>query len=617
MIKSFSRRGLSFYVTLLVCLTLVISKLNHQRGMGPYSNIAWDVFGYYLHLPATFIYHDPGIEHREWLDTILRKYNPTPALYQVVPGKDNRMVNVYPIGLAVIYSPGFFVAHICAKISGADADGFSLPYQWAVILTSILWACMGTLLLRKILLQFFGERLTSLLVVVVILGTNYYFHAGFDGVMPHNFMFALNCMIILLTIKWHANHKLKHAVAMGFCLALTTISRPTELIWILVPLLWGVKDIETLNEKIRTLFKFWPQLILFGLTMFLVGLPQLLYWKYTTGMWMSNNHVEGFSFKDPYTFQFLFSYKKGWLVYTPVMVLAIAGLVMLCVKKSYVQYACLFFFIVNIYVLSSWECWWYAASFSQRSLVESYPIMAIPLGFMLSFLWRKTAFTRIFLIGFVGFCFVLNLFQTWQILNGILHSELMSKAYYWRIFGRTEVKPEDVALMEIDRNAAPPLLGREELFDKKEMYFVDFDKTFGLNDRNRVLSRPDSAANHCFKMDSLGIYTVGFKRRYTDITNKDYAWIRVTVDVFHDCAFRVNDANVVITMLSKGRFLGYTEKGSDPATTPLNQWSTITVDYLTPRSWHDDDEITSCFVYRGKSSILLDNIRVQVFEPRD
>ena len=50
--------------------------------------LTWDVFGYYLYLPATFIHDDPGLKDRAWLDEVMAKYDPSATLYQLAMRPD-------------------------------------------------------------------------------------------------------------------------------------------------------------------------------------------------------------------------------------------------------------------------------------------------------------------------------------------------------------------------------------------------------------------------------------------------------------------------------------------------------------------------------------------------
>ena len=101
----------------------------------PQNILSWDTFGYHLYLPATLIHHDPGLHDPIWVKDAVATYNSSGSLYQIskLPD-DDRWVMKYPVGLAMLWSPFFVAGHFAAGMCGAPQDGFSPPYQWALII---------------------------------------------------------------------------------------------------------------------------------------------------------------------------------------------------------------------------------------------------------------------------------------------------------------------------------------------------------------------------------------------------------------------------------------------------------------------------------------------------
>ena len=196
--KRFLRFRSKPYSAILV-LVLFISmaggrfKMLHEKDFSNLKepvSIAWDVYGYYMYLPSTFIYHDTYLEKKEWVNAVREKYNPSSSEYQFRAIR-NKSVNIYLCGHAIIWAPGFFIAHLLAEPLGYAADGFSLPYQLSLIITGMLVTLLGLVFLRKVLLHFFTDKITALCLLIIGFGTNYYFHGGLDGTGPHNIIFSL------------------------------------------------------------------------------------------------------------------------------------------------------------------------------------------------------------------------------------------------------------------------------------------------------------------------------------------------------------------------------------------------------------------------------------------
>lgn len=317
-LKTNSTHRLSLFVFIFISLTFIFVKFRQVRSVEPFIRdsyaLSWDNYGYYLHLPAFVIHHDIGIENRSWLDSLNNKYQKDRPFYQTWPGQKNRLVNVYPVGFAVFNFPFFLIGHASAKIFGYEADGLSPPYQWAMILSALFYGILGFWFLRNLLIRYFDDRLTAVLLLMIGLGTNLYYYATYECMLPHIFLFAADTLLILLTIKWHERPNWKIATSIGVILGLITITRPSEIVWILIPLFWNVSGWGTLKSKIRLLIQNSFHVLLLIGGMMLIGSLQLFYWKYTSGNWFSFNHTEGFDFFHPFTIKVLFSYKKGWQI---------------------------------------------------------------------------------------------------------------------------------------------------------------------------------------------------------------------------------------------------------------------------------------------------------------
>src|SRR6185295_2029521 len=96
------------------------------------------------------------------------------------------------------------------------------------------------------------------------------------------------------------------------------------------------------------------------------------------------------------------------------------------------------FLIFNIYIIFSWWCWWYGGALGQRSMIDSYAIMAIPLTSLIAFTIEKKVYYRVLLYPVFIFFIWLNIFQTFQIERGVLHWDGMTRKLYFKQFGKLE-----------------------------------------------------------------------------------------------------------------------------------------------------------------------------------
>ena len=103
----------------------------------------------------------------------------------------------------------------------------------------------------------------------------------------------------------------------GLLIGLAALIRPSEAISILIPVLWGIQGWQGIKDKVALLWQHKFHILALALGVFLAGLPQLLYWKSVSGDFLHYTYGgEGFVFSRPQLMNVLFSFKKGWLVYT-------------------------------------------------------------------------------------------------------------------------------------------------------------------------------------------------------------------------------------------------------------------------------------------------------------
>jgi len=231
-------------------------------------------------------------------------------------------------------------------------------------------------------------------------------------------------------------------------------------------------------------------IVLIIFSAFLVWLPQLIYWKIATGhfIYYSYNN-ERFYFTQPRIIEGLFSFRKGWLLYTPMMLFAFAGLFLLKDELKKIQTGIWLFILLNIYITFSWWCWWYGGAFGMRSMIDSYAIMALPLASTVNYFRNKKRLVRILFFSSAIFFVVLNIFQTYQYEKRILRYDGINRKLYFKIFGKTTYKPEyDELATQIDAREA--VLGRNSIYEPSPVYpsFLSEDSVYIQSQSGRYLT---------------------------------------------------------------------------------------------------------------------------------
>jgi hypothetical protein len=397
-----------------------------------------------MYNPSIFIYGD--VSELKWVPAIEEEYKVTGGeLYQATQLENGNYTNKYLGGVAIMQLPFFLSAHAYANITDHPADGFSAPYQYAIAFGGIFYCLFGLFLLRNITLRFFMDGPIALTILFLGLGTNLVQYTAIDGGQSHIYIFPLYALILWGTIKWHDAPNWKWAAIIGFTIGLATICRPTELIMLFIPLLWNTHEKSIRKEKWQLVRKHLPHLawvIGFGL----IGvLPQLIYWKYTTGSLIHDVGSKWFFF-NPW-FRVLFGITNGFFVYTPIAILFVVGF--FCMKKYPFYRSVLTFCLLNIWIIMAWSDWRYGATFSTRAMVQSYPVLALAMVAAVTFVWERKIL-KLLVIN-LGFFFIYaNIVQITQYNSLVLHYHDMNWKYYSHVYLNPSPTPLDFSLLDTE-----------------------------------------------------------------------------------------------------------------------------------------------------------------------
>ncbi len=617
--KHINSRNLAIFLAVLfVLLHYYIRTYNYQN----WNNIlGWDILSYYLYLPFNFIYHDPGMVNQLVIEKIFNQYHPSGTFYQAYQIPNGNWVSMYTLGFAILFAPFFFIAHLWATISGNwPADGFSYPYQFCIGNGVMIYIVAGIFVLRKVLLHFFNDRITSIVLVMLLLGTNYFIEAVDDSCMPHAMLFTAYALILWLTIRWHEKPVMKTAALLGLLLGFTILARGSEIVCLIIPICWNIYNKQTFQAKIKLLVEKKSQLLIAVLCASIVPVIQMIYWKHITGsfIFQSYQNTEGFDWNGEHIMKVLFSYKKSWFLYTPMIILPIIGIFFMRKMAKPIFPAIGIFFIANFYLIASWAAWWQGGSFGMRYFVESYAVMAIPFGFFFKKIAEQKFIVKSMAGALAGFLLFLNLFQTWQFENWMIDGYAMTKAYYWRIFLKTTVSAEDRKLLEVDRMGfkAEETFTNEGDYLKRNIGFYNFDELNTtpvdavFNDTTVAESKPNSC-----RLTKDRIYSPAFRMPFDAITQKEHAWIRVSFDYFANDAIKEAQPSLVIHFDHHNRHT-YKYKGWDIEKLSFrnNEWNHYSVDYLTPYPLSTDDNLQVYIYLRGQKEFNFDNLQIEAFE---
>lgn len=414
---------MALFISLIIALAfLKIYRWDGNDGLNKYAVIGGgDGLGYYTYLPAVFI--DKNLHDL-----------PSNAAY--INEIDNRKVDRYLIGASLLISPFFAAAYAGAWLFDYELSGHSSPFQFMVAIAAVFYLFLGLFCTIKLLRLFnISHKNIALVIVLILFGTNLLYYGVMACSISHVYSFGAIACFALVVKKLLTQHHQKYLYIAAFLFVLIILVRPSNgIVIMMIPVLAGSK--AELAALFSFFFKRWHH-VLYSLLIFCsIGFIQLLAWYVQTGNFFVWSYSDsGFYFTDPQFFNVLLSYRKGLFIYTPLALISLAGLIVVFKKNRFQFYSILSFLLLATYIISSWWNWYYGDSFGLRPFIDYYIVCGLLLGILLENITHR--FGRGFVVTVLLLCLSLNMIQTYQIYNGIIHQSAMNFERYWQVFLRT------------------------------------------------------------------------------------------------------------------------------------------------------------------------------------
>jgi hypothetical protein len=418
----------------LIFLAVALTQFNMSRWKDR-NVIIWDVIEYYSYLPA-LMQGDFTLE-----DSTLKKDFDYHGW--ALDGPRGKKVIKRSCGVSVLYSPFFFIVYLSDILAGREINTFAPRYHQAISLCAIFYLILGLVILSKLLLHHFSEWTVALTLAFVALGTNLFHYSTAEPGMSHVFSFFLFACFIWVVHRWYEDPLWGRSIIVGLVFGLIVLVRPTNALIGVIFLFYRPS-----SSGSGIMADNWAKILVMGLVALMSCSPQIFYWKYVTGHWIYFSYGdERFFFGHPHILEGLFSFRKGWFIYTPLMLFAISGLFLKRMPKEY-RMGLYIFLPLNIYLVLSWWCWWYGGSFGLRAFIESYTLLSIPLAALVETVLKGKALLKWTLIPTLSILLLLNLFQSYQYQKTLIHWDSMTWKAYKSVFLRLKFSEGYATLLE-------------------------------------------------------------------------------------------------------------------------------------------------------------------------
>jgi hypothetical protein len=294
-----------------------------------------------------------------------------------------RHINFAPLGCALLWSPFYLLAHagvLAARAlgGGVAADGFSSPYVAAVCYASALYGLAGLLLVHETLRRHggFAEPAATLAVAALWFGTPLFYYMTLAPAFSHAAgVFAVALLLWLsLRAAARAPAPLWEWALVGAAGGLAALVREQDGLFLVVPAGLLVVDGGARRDRVGAALRG----ALMGAAAVAAFLPQLFAYRALTGRFGPSRLVaRKMSWSSPHLLEVLFDPAHGLFAWSPLLLVAAAGLVYLLARRREPVAALLALaLLVQVWINGAVESWTQAGAFGSRRFVSSTPVFA-------------------------------------------------------------------------------------------------------------------------------------------------------------------------------------------------------------------------------------------------
>ena len=358
-------------------------------------------------------------EYRRFYDSGLGGGELFRETFLVRQNEAGRRENYGPIGSAILWAPFYAVGHAVALATGAPADGYSQPYISAVAYGSAVYGTLAVVLSAAIARRLVGRGIAASLVVCF--GTPLVFYIYVAPPMSHaNSAFAV-ALFLWVWLRVRETWSVGGVALLGAVGGLMAMVRDQDLFFVAGPALDYLGSLRRARSRqaapaSRRLPVVAP--IAAALAFVAAYSPQLLASSALHGhLGPSQVVARKMTWTSPHGLEVLFSPAHGFFAWTPLALVAIAGLVLLALGRTparrpssgatgtvsrdeaaWLGLLALILVALQAYISGAVESWTVAGSFGQRRFVSLTPILTVGVAALLA--WVSTARGR-FLVSFL------------------------------------------------------------------------------------------------------------------------------------------------------------------------------------------------------------------------
>jgi hypothetical protein len=294
--------------------------------------------------------------------------------------------NLMPVGPALLWAPAFLATTLvvwAGQFVGVNypLDGYGRLFQATAGLTGVLAAAVGVWLSFLASAEVAGRRAAAWASIVLWLSSSALYYSLISPTYSHAASLLATSLFWLAFVRGRQQAPVRRYAVLGALAGVAALMRWQDAIILIVPC------VDLLWRRARGMGI--GQLAVRGLTCAAAALaaftPQMLVWQRLYGRPFAIPQGEGFMrWGSPALVEVLFSDWHGLFTWTPLVAVAVAGLVFLWRRDRLVCSAAATFLILSWYVNAAAADWWAGEAFGSRRFVSCFAVLSFGLAAMIA-----------------------------------------------------------------------------------------------------------------------------------------------------------------------------------------------------------------------------------------
>jgi hypothetical protein len=357
-----------------------------------------DGVGYYAYLRSALIDHDLRFEN-DYLQAnesfVLSRVDAKGKLLPRLYTKTGYVENHFTVGPAILWAPVMLATHgavLLASHLGARvaANGYSRPYLLAMALTTACYGFLSLLLAFQIARKFFSERWAFLSTVGIWMASSLPIYMYFNPSWSHAHSAFSVALFLWYWERTRGRRTPGQWAVLGLAAGLMGNLYYPNVILLIFPTLEVVHgvffDRSEEGEGSRSIRKWALGCAVFFVVFVAALLPTFITRQIIYGSPFETGYppIWTWNWTSPAFLKVLFSSDHGLFSWTPVLLFAFLGLLLLIKRDALLGWGALLTFLAYYYFIASYPDWDGLSSFGNRFFVSLTPIFILGLAALLS-----------------------------------------------------------------------------------------------------------------------------------------------------------------------------------------------------------------------------------------